>query len=240
MTVTTRETTTETPHSPAPRRALLRRALALYDDSPAAERLFVRVRAFLSDLTVLERHAPRRGAILDLGCGHGLVANLLALGSAGRRVRGIDIDAEKVAAARRTVGDRANIRFDVADATALPAGPDAVDGPYAAITVADVFYLIPPDKQRELIATCYRLLAPGGVFLWKSQVRRPRWKYAITRGQEWLMTHLGPTQGHGLYFLDTDESLAALREAGFGAVALPLRSWRPYTDVLFIAHRVHR
>jgi hypothetical protein len=56
--------------------------------------------------------------------------------------------------------------------------------------------------------------------------------------QEWLMTHLGPTQGHGLYFLDTDESLAALRDAGFIAVALPLRSWRPYTDVLFIAHKL--
>jgi hypothetical protein len=104
--------------------------------------------------------------------------------------------------------------------------------------VADVFYLIPPDQQRALIVTCYRLLAPGGVFLWKSQVRRPRWKYAITRGQEWLMTHLGPTQGHGLYFLDTDESLAALRDAGFAAVALPLRSWRPYTDVLFIAYKL--
>ncbi len=49
------------------------------------------------------------------------------------------------------------------------------------------------------------------------------------------MTHLGPTAGHGLFFLDTDESLAALEAAGFRALALPLRSWRPYTDVLFLA-----
>lgn len=216
-------------------RDLLRRTLALYDDSPAAERLFVRIRAFLSDLPLLERHAPTHGSILDLGCGHGLVANLLALGSAGRQVRGIDIDADKIAAARRTIGARTNICFDVADATALP---DDVDGGrYTAITVADVFYLLPPDMQRRIIAAAYRLLEPGGVFLWKSQVRQPRWKYAITWGQEWLMTHLGPTQGHGLYFRDTSESLAALREAGFQAVAVPLRSWRPYTDVLFIAHK---
>jgi hypothetical protein len=41
----------------------------------------------------------------------------------------------------------------------------------------------------------------------------------------------------GLYFLDTDESLAALRKAGFHASVVPLRSWRPYTDVLFVAVR---
>jgi 2-polyprenyl-6-hydroxyphenyl methylase/3-demethylubiquinone-9 3-methyltransferase len=213
-------------------RDLMRRALALYDASPRADRLFVRARASLSDLPQIERHAPRDGAILDLGCGHGLVANLLALGSPTRDVTGIDIDEEKIAAARRTVRNRSNIRFLVADATTYDGGP------YAAITVADVFYLIPPDGQRALLAACARMLMPGGMLIWKSQVRTPRWKYAITRGQEWLMTTLGPTQGHGLYFLDTDESLAALRAAGFLPVTLTPRSWRPYTDILFLAQKV--
>jgi 2-polyprenyl-3-methyl-5-hydroxy-6-metoxy-1,4-benzoquinol methylase len=214
-----------------PARALLRATLALYDESPLADRLFVRARAFLSDLATLERHAPRAGAILDLGCGHGLVSNLLALGSPDRDVTGIDVDPEKVAAARRTVGARPNVRFLVADATTFNGGP------YAAITVADVFYLLPPPLQRDLLASCARMLAPDGVLIWKSQVRHPRWKYAITRGQEWLMTTLGPTQGHGLYFLDTDESLDALRDAGLRAIALTMHSWRPYTDVLFLAHK---
>jgi len=209
----------------------MRRTLALYDGSPLADRLFVRVRAFLSDLPAVEREAPLSGELLDLGCGHGLLTNLLALGSPARRVLGIDLDPAKIAAARRTVGERDNIGFAVADALELNGGP------YDAITVGDVFYLIAPEGQRRLIARCFALLKPGGVLLWKSQVRRPRWKYAITYGQEWLMTHLGPTEGQGLYFLDTGESLAALREAGFDAVARPLRSWRPYTDVLFIARR---
>jgi 2-polyprenyl-6-hydroxyphenyl methylase/3-demethylubiquinone-9 3-methyltransferase len=147
-------------------------------------------------------------------------------------VTGIDIDADKVAAAQRTVRARSNIRFLVADATTYEGGP------YDAITVADVFYLIPPDGQRALLAACARMLAPGGMLIWKSQVRHPRWKYAITRGQEWLMTTLGPTEGHGLYFLDTAESLAALRAAGFLPVTLTPRSWRPYTDVLFLAQKV--
>jgi 2-polyprenyl-6-hydroxyphenyl methylase/3-demethylubiquinone-9 3-methyltransferase len=209
----------------------MKRTLSLYDDSPKSERLFVRVRAFLSDLSAIEERAPRSGPILDLGCGHGLLTNLLAMGSSERDVLGIDIDADKVEAAKRTIQGRTNLQFTVVDAAEAPGGP------YQAITVGDVFYLIPPDIQRRLIARCFELLAPGGVLLWKSQVRQPRWKYAITYGQEWLMTHLGPTSGHGLYFLNTDESLAALRDAGFRPTALALRSWRPYTDVLFIGEK---
>lgn len=211
------------------RRELLRSALALYRDSPLGERLFVRIRAFLSDLPAIEACAPERGAILDLGCGHGLLTNLLALGSPERDVLGIDIDPRKIEAARRTVRGRANIRFEVGDALSPPVGP------YRAITVGDVLYLLPAQAQREVIANAYQLLEPGGVFLWKSQVRRPRWKYAITYAQEWLMTHVGPTAGSSLYFMDIEESLAALRTAGFQAEARPLPSWRPYPDMLFIA-----
>jgi len=35
--------------------------------------------------------------------------------------------------------------------------------------------------------------------------------------------------------MDTDESLAVLRSAGFQAEARPLPSWRPYPDVLSMA-----
>lgn len=212
-------------------RNLLGRVLALYDGSPLAERLFVRARAGLSDLAALERHAPRAGAILDIGCGHGLVANLLALGGPGRDVTGIDIAEPKVLAARRTIGARTNIRFAVADATTFQGGP------YAAITIADVLYLLPPELRARLLASCARMLTPDGVLIWKSQVRERSAKYAITLGQEWLMTTLGPTEGHGLYFPTTDESLADLRAAGFRAIALPMTSWRPYTDVLFLGYK---
>lgn len=214
-------------------RNLLQRVLALYDTSPRAERLFVRARSFLSDLAALERHAPHTGAILDIGCGHGLVANLLALGGPGRDVTGIDIAEAKVEAARRTIGARTNIRFLVADATTF------VGGPYAAITIADVLYLLPPELRGRLLASCARMLAPDGVLIWKSQVRERSVKYAVTFGQEWLMTTLGPTEGHGLHFPTAAESLTDVRDAGLQAIALPMPSWRPYTDVLFLGYKPH-
>jgi 2-polyprenyl-3-methyl-5-hydroxy-6-metoxy-1,4-benzoquinol methylase len=210
----------------------LRRALlALYDPLPLTDRLFVRVRLLLSDLDRLERYVPAEGPVLDIGCGHGLVSNLLALTGPKRQVLGIDPDPRKVAAARQTVGDRPNIRFEIGDAVRLPAGP------YRAVTIADVMYLIPEATQRAIIASIAGALEPGGVLVWKSQIRQPRWKYAITYGQEWLMTRLGPTHGAALCFLDREESLAALRDAGLRPAAVPMPSRRPYTDILFLGYK---
>lgn len=209
------------------RRALL----ALYDPLPLVDRLFVRARLLLSDLGALERYVPMRGHILDVGCGHGLVGNLLALTSPDRQVLGIDLDPRKVAAAQSTIRDRPNVRFEVGDAAQLPPGR------YEAVTIADVMYLIPPPAQRAIVASIAEALAPGGVLVWKSQIRRPRWKYAVTYGQEWLMTHLGPTHGSGLFFMDREESLQAIRDAGLRPAVVPLPSLRPYTDSLFLGYQ---
>jgi 2-polyprenyl-3-methyl-5-hydroxy-6-metoxy-1,4-benzoquinol methylase len=213
--------------SPETRRALV----ALYDHLPLSVRLFVRVRLLLSDLGRMERYVPAEGPVLDIGCGHGLVGNLLALTGPRRRVLGIDIDPAKIAVARRTVGDRPNIRFEVGDAARLPAGS------YRAVTIADVMYLIPPATQRVILGSIAAALTPGGVLVWKSQIQQPRWKYAITYGQEWLMTRLGPTKGAGLHFLDREESLQAIRAAGLRPAMVPMPSPRPYTDVLFLGYR---
>jgi len=212
------------------RRELLRAALALYDQSPLVDRAFVRIRAFLSNLLAVEARAPQRGALLDIGCGHGLLTNLLALGSPARKVLGIDIDPKKIAAAQRTVRGRKNVQFCVADALSPPGGP------YQAITVADVLYLLPAEAQKQVLVQAFRLLEPGGVLLWKSQVRRPRWKYLITYGQEWLMPHLGPTTGPTLCFMDLAASLAALPAAGCHTAVYPRRSWRPHPARLLVAH----
>ncbi len=68
-------------------------------------------------------------------------------------------------------------------------------------------------------------------------MRQPRWKYAVTYGQEWLMTHLGPTHGSGLFFMDREESLQAIRDAGLRPAVVPMPSLRPYTDILFLGYK---
>ena len=204
--------------------------LRLYSDAPRLTRAFLRGRAILSDLEFVEGFVPDSGDILDLGCGHGLLANLMALRSPARRVIGIDIDCARISEADRTIRGRDNVDF-------LCTGiEDLGRTGFAAVTIADVLYLLPREDQVRLLGECYRRLAEGGILVWKAQETRPLWKYAITYAQEFVATSSGLTRGKRgrMAFMSRGEALVALGGIGFEARAVEMKSRRPYADVLYL------
>jgi 2-polyprenyl-3-methyl-5-hydroxy-6-metoxy-1,4-benzoquinol methylase len=209
--------------------AAMRRALALYDDEPASVRLHVQARHWLCPMERIAARVPPTGRVLDVGCGHGLFGNLLALESAARDVRGVDPMASKVGVAQRTAQWLPNARYAVGSVA------DVTDGPYDTITILDVLYLLPRPAKLALLQQCRALLAPGGLLLLKTNDRQPRWKYWWARFEEQVMTGLGLTEGQGLYFLNAAQNRALLGIAGFDAELVRLDSWLPYPHVLFVA-----
>lgn len=204
--------------------------LRLYETASPFTRMFLKGRVLMSDLEFIEKQVPATGTIVDLGCGHGLFPNLLALRSAGRQVIGIDFSPEKIDLARKTAAGRANINFiraDIAD----------IDIPECdAITIVDFLYLLPRDEQQRVLAACRRKLKPGGLLVWKAQERRPRWKYAWTYLEEFVTTSAGITRGRRgrLTFMNREEAIDSLEAAGFKAGIVEMKSWRPYPDILYL------
>lgn len=211
-------------------RAALSRALRRYREAPIADRVFVRGRAFLSDLTFVEPFVPRHGFIVDLGCGHGLFANLLREASEKRRVLGVDLDERKIAVAKLT--ERDGLRFEIGEIVS------STPPPCDAITLIDVLYLLPGDAQEQLVANCGRTLPEGRTLLVYAQEARPDPRYLLGYAQELVSTSLGLTRGGGqLAFRSRDEMVALLGRHGFVTDAVPLPR-RPYADVLYVARRV--
>ena len=129
---------------------------------------------------------PRSGRILDVGCGHGLLALHLAAGSSEREVIGVDIDGAKLLAARRAASAApalTNLAF-VAD--------EEIDdhGPFDAVTVVDVLYLLTTEHQAALVRSLARRLAPGGRLLVKEMAPAPRWKYRWMHAEEIVATRV--------------------------------------------------
>jgi 2-polyprenyl-3-methyl-5-hydroxy-6-metoxy-1,4-benzoquinol methylase len=102
-------------------------------------------------LDAVERHG-KRGRMLDVGCGHGLLLDEAR--ARGWQVEGLEISSASRAHAAEDLG------LDVRDATLDELDP-ATDGGFDAIVLADVLeHLDDPVAALKQIA---RLLAPGGL-----------------------------------------------------------------------------
>jgi SAM-dependent methyltransferase len=118
---------------------------------PVGDSFFRRLRPFLE--RELGAVAGRR--VLDVGCGHGWLAGLLA--ADGAEVVGIDGSAALLDRAR---ADHPGLRFEQADLTAgLPAGLGTFDAVVAHMVVMDL-----PELD-VLFADLARATAPDGVFV---------------------------------------------------------------------------
>jgi 2-polyprenyl-6-hydroxyphenyl methylase/3-demethylubiquinone-9 3-methyltransferase len=211
----------------------LNRAVHRYRGAPLMARLFVHGRAFLSDLALVERYVPRHGFIVDVGCGHGLFANVLTEAASTRRVLGLDIDERKIAVARATAEGRPALRFEVGDAIA--AAPPRCD----AVTIVDVLYLLPFEDQERVLRNAAAALLEGGPLVVKAQERAVTPRFALTYGQELLTVGLGFTKGGHrtrFFFPTRDQATAMFDRAGFAVDVVEMRR-RPYTDVLYLARR---
>ena len=200
-------------------RRLRRAARALYRGAPVADRLFVRGRLAILPLRDLLAYFPSEGLVLDVGCGRGVLANVLAAACPRLRIHGVELDARAVAVARATVRGRTNLTFEVADALALPARET-----YDAVAFIDVLHHLPRETHRRVLEGVRPLLRSGGTLIVKEIDLRPRWKYL------WNFVHdLVVTRGQPLACRAAADLMGLVREAGYARVALhAIRSPFPY------------
>jgi 2-polyprenyl-3-methyl-5-hydroxy-6-metoxy-1,4-benzoquinol methylase len=186
-----------------------RAAIAAYRGAPPGDRLHVLVRWLSCPFPPVVDVLPRTGRILEVGCGHGLFSSYVAQRVPGLEVHGVDIDADKVGVATRSTAS-GRLSFAVAESGVLPAGP------WDAVVLVDVLYLLDEAGQRALLESCAAVLAPGGVLVVKDMATRPRWKAWVNRVQETLSVRvLRITAGSAHFaFVEPDQRARWLQAAG--------------------------
>jgi 2-polyprenyl-3-methyl-5-hydroxy-6-metoxy-1,4-benzoquinol methylase len=209
-------------------------ALAAFSSLPLAERLFVRARLFSAPLEAMAARASGT-RLVDVGCGHGVLTALLAVGFPDRTVTGIDPDARKIDWARRSIGRFPNVRLE---ATTVDELAVKTKGAFDTVFVADVLYLLPPTRWPGFLSACRALLAPKGRLVLKEAEDDGSWRAKKTLLQEQLMVRvLGRTHESGAVGFEPLESLMrALEETGFSVrESLPMTRGYTTPHVLFVA-----
>jgi SAM-dependent methyltransferase len=133
---------------------------------------------------------PVGARVLDVPCGQGRHAHLLA--EAGYRVRGVDLSRDLLAVAKRR-GTSSDLQYTRADMRRLPS---AWRGRFDA--VANLFtsfgFFLDPDDDARVIGEFARVLAPGALLVWHGASRDG--VMARFLGRDWWTTRNGTVIGH--------------------------------------------
>ena len=165
------------------------------------------------------------------------MAAFLALESRARSVRGIDVAPGKVREASTAAQRARRLGADLDFACVQPG--ELPPGPWEAIVIVDVLYLLEEAAQRSLLERCAGLLAPGGVLAVKEMSTRPRWKFWWNEAQETLAVRLFRiTWGGPFTFLPPTTVEGAMRELGLQACSRRLDRGRPYPHHLLVGKRL--
>jgi 2-polyprenyl-3-methyl-5-hydroxy-6-metoxy-1,4-benzoquinol methylase len=108
---------------------------------------------------------PRKGKILDMGCGYGYRSYLLHWASKEREFTGIDNDGDKIELAENCFSKDNNISFIFAEA--LQFSFEAYD----AIIIANLLFSLRPAEQKLLVEKCIKALSPGGKLIVRTKHR---------------------------------------------------------------------
>ncbi|MFC1714880.1 class I SAM-dependent methyltransferase [Candidatus Poribacteria bacterium] len=215
----------------------VRRALGLYSSLSIRDRLAILARLIFCArpiMRVLKQHLPKRGLVLDLGCGYGFISHLVSTESPDMAVMGIDASSRRIRAARRSIDHKGNIEFHVADLKKAPI-PQC-----DAVMLIDILCMLPYEVQERLLTRCYERLCDGGVLVVKDTCKSPYWKYAYVYVEDLLKAKLrvfGKEIEHSLCYWNVHNFLKLLGSIGFHTTMIPLESRLPYPGVFYICKK---
>ena len=194
---------------------------------------FLHLRSFLLDYKDMAEKIPLGANILDVGCGHGILPNYLALSDPSSTVRGIDLDAARIEKAGKTIGDRRNISFAVGDLMKTDiAGVDVV-------LLIDLMHYFPYEEQNGIIKRVGDGLQAGGILIFRDPDTKPKWRFYWNYLHEIAMVNSNFTKTHlkSLFFRSSREFKSLLQSIGFHVKIYPNKSPLPYSDTLYVCKK---
>lgn len=189
------------------------------------------IRPLTCNFSEIEKYIPKKGKILDVGCGHGLLAKLIASKSLKRSVLGIDPSVLKINAAE-TENKFDNLTFKVNHL-------GDIKEKFDCIVIVDVLYLFPQSLKIEFIKKARSLLNKEGKLILVENGDGKELIFKILRLQETLMTKVikyTRSEYGGLHFLSAGGYEKIFLKLGLKIeVMTNIKSILPYPHFLIVA-----
>lgn len=219
-------------------RYLFKRYLNIYRQAPFFAKLHVIMRLLSCPFSKIEQFIPKKGIVLDFGCGYGCFAHYLYLTSSERIIIGCDTAEDKIAHALNTVINNHNIRFYTGSMNHLENG--SID----CLVIIDVLYLIPLEDWHALLKRCHSLIKTGGFFILKEMDKKPFWKFLWNVFQETLSVKIFKVtsassfgSNKSFYFKSHDELCEELTSIGLKVKTVRIDKGYLHPHILYVCQK---
>jgi 2-polyprenyl-3-methyl-5-hydroxy-6-metoxy-1,4-benzoquinol methylase len=190
--------------------------------------LFSYIRFWDAPYHEVEHIIPKKGTIVELGCGEGLFSNFLAISGSKRNVIGIEIDKHRLKNADKKVK---NATFRFGDITKVKI-PDAD----TIVLFHVLHHLHSYEEQEKLIARCKKALKPRGSLVIVEVNPVFSYKYFIT----WFTDHflvpwLFERRLYSPIFFRSEKNWQNLfKKLGFRSKKTLCDKGKPFSHILYV------
>jgi len=173
--------------------------------SSFSDKLYIYLRYIILPFYLIEKYIPKKGKIVDIGCGHGAFSIYLALKEKSREIIGLDFNKKRIESANKAASNLKNVKFYSKDFIKDPAITKT-----EAIILIDLLHHVPYNTQKDLLEDCFKKIKKGGELIIKDISDKPRWKYYHNYLHDKLLS--GQTD---LFFIQPKKVKNLLTEVGF-------------------------
>jgi 2-polyprenyl-6-hydroxyphenyl methylase/3-demethylubiquinone-9 3-methyltransferase len=194
--------------------------------------IFELIRKLTCNFEEIEKYIPKKGNVIDIGCGHGIFSKMLSEKSSHRKVLGIDPSPEKIKRAKKNTTGIKNLQFKN---TYL----DNINIKFDTAVVIDIIYLLPMKEKEVFLKNIAKILSKNGTLILVINGTEPYWMHKLLVLQEGIMHKMLKitfSDYDRTYFENKRETRFLLRNSGFRVLKIRnIKSILPYPHILFVA-----